>query len=199
MSELQQQLRDVLARRNSSEARALLGRLLQYVDSRVMAVWQHTCVDLVGSGEREEVVAAVMESLLVDGLARFRGSTIQELLAFVRTVTDRTLIHQARRRLRERRLLEGHDPLADWDARFARPDTMFEQVPDVPLSETDQAWLKDLLVAGSMAEHARRQNVSRAAVTLRVQRIRARIEALSRSEQDAVEAWLENAAHETLR
>ncbi|HNK40209.1 MAG TPA: hypothetical protein PL002_03430, partial [Flavobacteriales bacterium] len=71
MSELQEQLRDVLARRDSEEARALLTRLMQYVDGRVLAVWQHRCLDLVGSGEREEVVAQVMEQLLVDGFARF--------------------------------------------------------------------------------------------------------------------------------
>ncbi len=193
MSELQAQVRDVLTRRNSAEARALLEHLLRYVDQRVLAVWRYHCVDLVGSGERDEVVAAVMETLLIDGLARFRGETIRELLAYVRVVTDRALLHQARRRLRERRVLDGQR--LEWGARCSGPEELVEQVPDVPLSEQDQDWLRRLLAAGSMAEHARREQVSRAAVTLRVQRIRGRIEALSRRDQDSVEAWLTEQAH----
>lgn len=201
MSAFQEQLQAVLADRHTAEARALFLRLMQYIDVRVVAVWRYTCKDLLDTGEREEVVSEVMEILLTGALARFRGETLSELFAFVRRVTDRCLIHRARRRLRQRRVLEdaGREGLDLLATRFPDPDQGITEVPDNPLAEADQDYLLSLLRAGSMAEHARRQAVSRAAVTLRVQRIRSRIESLAPVERAAVETWLENAAAQVAR
>ena len=73
-----------------------------------------------------------------------------------------------RRRDRERSLLQADsDVVEDWTANLPRPDAHLEVVPDSPLGEQDQAYLLQLLAAGSKAEFARRSGVSRAAVTQR--------------------------------
>ena len=198
MSEFQAQLHAVLSDRHAPEARELFLRLMRYVHSRVLSVWSHACRDLVDTSARDEVVGEVLEELISGALARFRGESIGELLAYVRRITDRTLLHRARRSLRERRALEGTqaDEIRAWSVRLPDPDSAFSEVVENPLPASDQAWLSDLFRSGSMAEHARRTDVSRAAVTLRVQRIRARIDALGPAQKDAVEGWLEHAARE---
>ena len=65
-----------------------------------------------------------------------------------------------------------------------------ERVAESPLSEADQAYLRQLLAAGSKAELARRAGVSRAAVTQRVQRIRRRVAELAPRERSSHEVWL---------
>lgn len=122
------------------------------------------------------------------------------VLAYVRRVTDRCLLHRARRRLRERAALTGPAvrEIASWHVAAPPPGADLPEDVENPLHERDQAWLRELFTSGSMAEHARRTSVSRAAVTLRVQRIRARIEALTPGERDAAEGWLEQAAREAV-
>ena len=81
---------------------------------------------------------------------------------------------------------------------LTRPGQLVRIVPDLPLSEKDEQYLRALLEAGSKAELARRRSLSRAAVTQRVQRIRKRIDALQPQQRMAVDAWLQQAAREAL-
>lgn len=190
----QEELQILLASRNSPESRAFFQRILEYVDARVIWVWKARCQDVVGNGEREEVVGQVMVELLSGAIARFRGETLKELLAYIRRITDRTLLHRARGRLRERRLGESNE--IDWQARSPDPSDFELEVTENPLPEADQLYLLELARAGSMAEHARRLEVSRAAVTLRIQRIRSRIEAMAPGDQASVEGWFRSTLEE---
>ena len=145
--------------------------------------------------EQEEAVAEVLLQLMQGSLATFRGETLPELLGFVRTIADRTTWRIIRRRDRERSLIQGEAALVeDWNASLPRPDAHLETVPASPLPEVDQAYLLELLQAGSKAELARRAGVSRAAVTQRVQRIRARISELPAMARLAHDVWLNQAA-----
>src|SRR5690606_23529728 len=128
-----------------------------------------------------------------------RGATTGELLAFVRTVSDRALWRAARKVHRERdALAEDDGAIRDWNADIANPDDLVHLVPDAPLSDEDQEYLRGLLFAGSKVAWAREQGVSRAAVTQRVKRIQSRIAKLSVGDQLAVDAWLHRAAHEVV-
>ncbi len=123
-----------------------------------------------------------------------------ELFAFVRTISDRGAWRSVRRRGRDR-ALRGSLRVADaasWTSIPPGPDRYLQIVPDSPLHERDQAYLHQLLEAGSKAELARRVGVSRAAVTQRVQRIRARIDELAGMERMAHEAWMLHAARRAL-
>lgn len=200
MSEFRTQLRGLIADRQSAEARALYGVLLKYVDGRVRSLWRHACADLLSESEVEEVVADVMFQLVSAGLAQFRGNSLPELIGFCRTVADRNLWHRARRARRERDLLDGAqaETVRDWQVNTAMPDQAAQVVPESPLAPADQDYLFALLRAGSKAEHARRAEVTRAAVTRRVQAIRARIDALAPRDKAAAEVWLEQAARQVL-
>lgn len=200
MSELRDQIRLLVADRHSPEARALFLTLLKYVDRRVRSVGRIHASDLLSSSELEELVADVMLQLMAGSLAQFRGDSLPELMAYVRTVSDRRVWRIVKRRIRERRTLESmenelHRP---WGPRGDSPERLVAMVPDLPLSDNDEDYLRALLRAGSKAALAREQSLSRAAVTQRVQRIRSRISSLSPNDQLAVEAWLQQAAREVL-
>jgi hypothetical protein len=200
VEDVQALLRRALADRHAPEARALFSRLAHYIHGRVQATWTHACRDLVDAAECDEVVGEVLEELIAGALARFRGQSTGELLSYVRRIADRCLLHRARRRLRERSALSGPSvrEIAAWQVTVAAPGADLPESVDNPLHERDQSWLRELFASGTMAEHARRTSVSRAAVTLRVQRIRARIDALAPAQRDAAEAWLEQAAREAV-
>lgn len=189
-SSFQDALRRVIADRHSPEARSFYQQILQYVEGRVKAVWRRGCADVISAQEVEEIMSEVMVSLMNGGLVRFRGETLGELLAYVRTVTDRTLIHSTRRRLRERAVLQENARELAANPPMVDPEEIVRQTADNPLSDKDQAYLLQILEAGGMAAYARAHDQSRAAVTLRVQRIRSRIEAMSSRDQAAVESWL---------
>jgi len=199
-SEFRTQLRHLVADRHTPEARALYELLLKYAHRRVNTV-AHTCWRRVfSSSELEEIVSDVLMQLMTGSLANFRGETPAELLGYVRTIADRCLWRAARKRRRESQALEGEGAKAveGWSATLRNPEEAVKLVPDSPLSETDQAYLRGLLQAGSKVEHARRSGVSRAAVTQRVQRIQARISKLSDEDQMAVDAWLKHTARQAL-
>lgn len=201
-SDLQRRLDRVLSDRTSPEADALFRMLLEYVAQRVQRLARGRCRGLVSGGEAEELVGEVLLSLMKGGLSRFRGETEAELIAYVRTTTDRIVWRSAERRIRERDTLaelatesEGH-----WTGRSARsPDRTAGFAPDSPLPDKDRAYLRELIEAGSKAALARARGVSRAAVTQRIQRIHARLAALSPAEQGAHQAWLERQAREVVQ
>jgi hypothetical protein len=200
MSELTRQLQDLVADRHTPEARALFELLLRYVNQRVRTTARRTCAGALGESEVDEVVAEVLTQLVAGALARFRGESVGELLAFVRTISDRSLWRAARRVQRERAAIEQDDgALQRWSAEFRDPDDLVRAVPDLPLSAEDEAYLRGLLEAGSKVAYARAQGVSRAAVTQRVKRIQTRIARLDDGDRLAVDAWLHHAAHEALR
>lgn len=193
--DVRKHLRALLADRRSSEARALFELLTRYTHRRVASVNRH-CGNALASSEQEEVVADALLQLLQGSLATFRGTTVPELLGFVRTIADRTTWRTIRRRDRERALLhkEATSVVEEWNARLPPPDAGSERVTDSPLSEADQEYLFSLLRAGSKAELARQAGVSRAAVTQRVQRIRNRVAELSANARMQHEVWLTQAA-----
>ncbi|MFK7931482.1 MAG: hypothetical protein AB8H79_25105 [Myxococcota bacterium] len=199
MSALRDQIRQLTADRQSPEARALYGTLAKYVQRRVHNVIRHAASDLMTSAHAEEVVADVLLQLVTGALLQFRGNSIGELICFVRTVTDRRLWRVIKRRIQDKRMLSQLEP-SDAAHREAslRPDMLVQIVPDLPLPDADEAYLRQLLEAGSKAELARRQSLSRAAVTQRVQRIQKRIANLQPQQKLAVDAWLRHAAREAL-
>lgn len=199
MSTFQQQLRHLIADRHTAEAKALYELLLKYIHRRVDSV-SHTCWSgMFSASEREEIVAEVLLQLMTHSLAAFRGDSLPELFGYVRTISDRTLWRAASRRRRERLTLDAEaDTIESWNGVLPGPEEAVRLVPDIPLGDSDQTYLRALLEAGSKVEHARRQGVSRAAVTQRVQRIRRRISRLSPTEQQAVEVWLEQTARQVL-
>ena len=189
-------IRLLLADRHAPEARELFLRLARYVHGRV----QHRCCGryqgVLGSAEQEELVAEVLTTLISGALARFEGDSVPSLLAFVRTITDRTVGHAARARIKERDTLDGDAAPAveGWSSTLPHPEGSVVVIPQSPFSEQDRAYLEELFCAGSKAEYARLHGVSRAAVTQRVQRIQVRIARMSTGERQRAEAWLENLA-----
>lgn len=192
------QLRMLLANRGTIEAAALFDVVLRYIHKRVLNV-SRTCGGHLSSSRIEELVADVLLQLMDGGLARFKGGSLPELLGFVRTISDRSTWRAIRRFERERNALSdaGVQNMDRWTGSSPRPDAM-ELVPDSPLSANDQGYLLKLLEAGSKAELARKAGVSRAAVTQRVQRIRARIEALSAHDRMAHDVWMTQEARHAL-
>lgn len=199
MAYFRQQLQDVIADRHTHEARALYETLSRYVERRVRGAAARCCGDTLSAADLDEVIADVMFQLITTSLGAFRGESVGELYAFVRTVSDRTLWRVARARWRERETLNGESSrLEDWFSRLATPEEAVRLVPDAPLPQADLDYLRELLEAGSKVEHARRAGVSRAAVTQRVQRIQKRIADMSTREQESMEAWLEMTARQSL-
>jgi hypothetical protein len=197
MTLVREQIQTLLTDRRSPEARAFLLTTLRYVERRVGALRSRRYGDLLGPVDAEEIVADVGMRLLNGALARFRGNDLPELLAYVRTITDRCTGRVARRILRERRASQDLlDVVAARGGGFERPDAEVEA--PCPFTERDQAYLLALLEAGSRAEYARLQGQSRAAVTRMVQRIRERIDALSADQRVAAEVWLDQRAREIL-
>ncbi len=194
MSEFQNTLRGLLANRHGPETRALFLTLSKYVEGRVRWFGRARASDLFGDAELEELVGEVMLQLMAGSLAQFRGESLPELLGFVRTITDRCTWRAARRRIdervaMEREVAETPHPTASW-----RQDDRVLMDVEVPLEEKDRQYLEELFAAGSKAEYARQAGVSRAAVTKRVDRIRARIDAMPVPDRQTTEAWLQHAA-----
>ena len=195
MPSFQEDLRALLSNRNSREAREFFHALMLYVDSKVHSLWRQRWEDVLGNAEREEIVGQVMLELLSGGLSRFQGENLNQLYAYARTITERTLLARARARLRQEQLSRGEvDPSLRPPSH--RPDDFSDCPEEIPLTAADQDYLLGLLRAGSQAEYARRLEVSRAAVTLRLQRISARVEAMSARDQASVRAWCEQAAQQ---
>ena len=134
--------------------------------------------------------------LMSGALARFQGQTVAELLAFVRTISDRLVTHAAFKRIRERDTLSGEvgDQVREWTSAVGRPDEIVRLEPDCPLSQDDADYLQALFASGSRADLARDRGISRAAVTQRIARIRTRIDSRSSFERSAAKAWIENLA-----
>ncbi len=187
------QLEQLLTARRSPEARALYMTLARYIDRRVRRTSHHRYSDVLTQADLEEIVGDVVLQLMSGSLARFRGHTIGELLAFVRMICDRTVGHTARRRIRERDTLAGEarEEIASWTPHSPQPDQVIRLVPETPLSEADAAYLQSLLDVGSQAALARSQGVSRAAVTQRLHRIRDRVAAMSPEAQQSTRAWVQ--------
>lgn len=196
--EFRRQLRRLVADRGSPEAAAMFQVLMRYAHKRVIVV-SNRCGGRMPASRQEELVADILLQLMDGGLARFRGATLPELLAFVRTIADRTTWRAVRAEDRERNTFtEGDAELArDWTATLRPPDQT-ELVAETPLPEADQTYLLALLEAGSKAELARIAGVSRAAVTQRVQRIVARVEGMTFDQRIAHEVWLEQSARGVL-
>lgn len=193
-------LRRILADRHAPEATALFQRLLAFVERRVAHLAHTRCRGLLTDADREEVLGEVLFQLIEGALARFRGDTLPELLAFVRTMTDRLTVRRAQRRLRERET--AHDlevaPSAHWTPTAAKAPDDVELDVASPLGREDQRYLTELIQAGSKAELARTRSVSRAAVTQRVNRILERVDALGPVERAAHDVWLEQVASEAI-
>ncbi len=193
------QLRHLLANRGSPEAAAMFQTLMKYIHKRVMTITRR-CGGRVSPTRREEIVADVLLQLMQGSLARFRGDSLPELLAFVRVISDRCTWRVIQKAEKERSALNGvgSEEIRRWNHRPSAPDEHIEVMAESPLSDGDQEYLKSLLTAGSKAEFARTAGVSRAAVTQRVQRIRARIDALATQERMAHEVWMNQAARDVL-
>lgn len=188
----------LLADRTSAEARALYLTVARYIDGRVTRVSRARYADLLPRARQEELVGEVLLELMSGSLSGFRGQSLPELLGYVRRICDRVCWRAARRVIRERDALEGEvgDIVRGWNATAPNPEAAARMSPDSPFDDKDQAYLLALLEAGSRSEHARREGVSRAAVTQRVQRIRRRISEMSRLDQSAAEAWMRERADE---
>lgn len=186
----------VLADRSGPEARALFLTLSQYAERRATQRVRARYADLLGGAEVEELVGEVMVELLTGALANFRGEGLHSLLAYVRCITDRVVWRAAHRRLRERELLGG--PAAEeveaWTARLAEEPLDAAPTADCPMPPSDMDYLRAIFAAGGRARYASAAGVSRAAVTQRVQRIKARLERLSADEQELAQAWLHQEA-----
>ncbi len=201
MNEFRRQLRLVLAHRHGPEASALYRTCFDHASRRVGQLARGRCRGLLEEADQDEVVAEVITQLMETALARFRGETAQELLAFVRTMTDRMAVRRAQRNLRARntidRVLAGGE--APWEtSAFSAPDAGVADAQS-PLDEADRTYVSALLQAGSKAELARTAGVSRAAVSQRIARIEARLAALSTAQQEAHVAWLFHEATRALQ
>ena len=190
--DLREQVRALIADRHTPEARALYLELARYVHGRVHRGVRTRYPDVLSADDEEELVGEVLYQLMSGALASFRGESLPELLGFCRSVADRCVWRAARKRLRERDALDGvaGEHVRDWSGTVPSPEESVRIIPETPLSQKDQDYLLAVLAAGSRSEFARQAGVSRAAVTQRVQRIRARIQALSERDQRATEAWL---------
>lgn len=198
ITDLRKQIRQLLSDRHSLGAKAMFEVLSRYTHRRVAVVSRH-CGNVLGDSEQEEVVGEVLLQLMQGSLVAFRGETLPELLGFVRTIADRTAWRLIRRRDRERSLLQTDGRMVEeWTPSLPQPDAHVEVVPTSPLPGSDQAYLRELLSAGSKAEYARRSGVSRAAVTQRVQRIRQRIADLPSMDRMAHDVWMNQAARRVL-
>ena len=100
--------------------------------------------------------------VLSGALARFKGNSVGELLAFVRTVCDRLVGHAAFKKIRERDTLAGEhgDEIRQWVSSELRPDEAIRMVPDCPLDKDDASYLEALFASGSRADLARDQHAS---------------------------------------
>jgi len=190
-------LDQLLANRHTGEARALYTTLARYAHRRVENIARRRYSDVLAAPDREDLVAEVLYQLMSGALARFQGKTTGELLAFVRTISDRHVNHAAHKRIRERNTLAGEmgDTVRSWMSREPSPEETIRLVVECPLSEEDAQYLTALFASGSRADLARGRGISRAAVTQRLPRIKSRIDALPRREQSDAKVWIEGLAH----
>ena len=193
---IREALDQLLCNRHTPEARGLYLTLARYAHRRVETTSRRRFSDVLASADREELTADVLLQLMSGALARFKGETVAELLAFVRTICDRLVAHAAFKRIRERDTLAGEvgDQVRQWTSAEGRPDELVRLEPECPLSQDDAAYLEALFASGSRADLARDRGISRAAVTQRIARIKSRIDNLSSFEQSAAKAWIENLA-----
>jgi hypothetical protein len=193
---IQAQIRRLAVDRRSPEARAIYVRLASYTEGRVARIGSRRYADLLSGAEREDVVGEVLLQLMSGSLARFRGDSLPELLGYVRSIADRLVWRAAQRKIRERQALqgEGAEAVAAWTSALPQPDQLVELDHESALNDKDAEYLEALFSAGGRAAYARTSGVSRAAVTQRVQRIRARIAAMSPNDQMATEAWAQRLA-----
>jgi hypothetical protein len=194
---LRRQIRHLCADRRDAESASFFEAIAASAHRRVLGLARRT--GALTDAEAEEIVGEVLHQLMRGALAGFKGETVPELLAFLRTVTDRVTWRALRR---SRRATAVAAMVADEPERvfghLPAPDRGAERHHHTPLAVSDRAYLEALLDAGSKAEHARRSGVSRAAVTQRVQRIQDRVAALADGERARHEAWLVQAAHEAV-
>jgi hypothetical protein len=200
MSEIQKQIRHLTINRHTPEALELYTLIMRYSHKRILYVTKSIGSDRITGAEIEDLVSEVMLQLINGSLVQFRGQTVPELIAFVRTVTDRRIWRNRTKRIKNQEMLkrvrtDAEDTLG---TKHVAPDAMVEFEPETRLSEEDERYLIALLRAGSKAEYARQQQLSRAAVTQRVKRIIKRIEALTQADQLAVESWLHRMARSAL-
>lgn len=190
-------LDQLLANRHTGEARALYTTLARYAHRRVENISRRRYSDVLAAPDREDLVAEVLYQLMSGALARFEGKTTGELLAFVRTISDRHVNHAAHKRIRERNTLAGEvgDTVRAWMSREPSPEETVRMAVECPLSEEDAQYLTALFVSGSRADLARSRGISRAAVTQRLTRIKNRIDALPGRQQSDAKVWIEDLAH----
>ena len=190
-------LLQLLANRHTPEARGLYMTLAKYAHRRVENTSRRRFSDVLAAPDREELVAEVLLQLMSGALARFQGHSVGELLAFVRTISDRLVNHSAFKRIRERNTLAGEmgDHVREWMHHEPSPEDAIRLSPKCPFNEEDAHYLTALFASGSRADLARDRGVSRAAVTQRITRIKTRISALPAFEQRAAKAWVEGLAH----
>jgi hypothetical protein len=194
-------LRRILANRHSPEATAFFHELLGHIHRRVSWTASRQCSGLLSTSEHEEIIGDVLYHLMEGGLTGFRGESLPELLSYVRTICDRTTWRAARRRLKERQIVERVYAELDprWQARHPpSPDRLVDWTAESPLSDQDRGYLQKLLRSGSKAALAKQDGVSRAAVTQRIQRIRHRLGQLEASARETHEAWLHQEARRAL-
>jgi DNA-directed RNA polymerase specialized sigma24 family protein len=192
--DLRDAVRRIAADRHAPEARALFDIVCRYAHRR-LATMSRRCGNALNDSEQEELVGDVLFQLMQGSLASFRGETLPEFLAFIRTISDRSAWRVIRRKERERSIVETEAALLeDWSVDVPRPDAFLEVRAETPLPDADRDYLVALLRSGSKAEFARRAGVSRAAVTQRVQRIQNRVQELAYGDRLVHEAWLDQAA-----
>ena len=90
MSQVQEQLRALAVNRRSCESTAFLLEILHFVIARVQAQRRHLYADLLGAAEAVRAAGGQALDLSTPGLHSFRGETMAELMAYVRTAADRT-------------------------------------------------------------------------------------------------------------
>lgn len=190
-------LEQLLANRHTSEARGLYTTLARYAHRRVEKTARLRYSDVLAAPDREELVAEVLLQLMSGALARFQGHSTGELLAFVRTVSDRHVNHAAHRKIRERDTLAGEmgDTVRSWIGQDPSPEEAVRLVPACPLNEEDAEYLTALFMVGSRADLARTRGTSRAAVTQRISRIKQRIDNLPVRARSDARVWIEELAN----
>ncbi|MCB9664341.1 MAG: hypothetical protein H6732_09520, partial [Alphaproteobacteria bacterium] len=145
MASLHADLRRVLADRRSPEATSIYRTLLAFAERRIATLARGRCRGLLAEADREEVLGEVLFQLTEGALGRFRGETMAELLAFVRTMCDRTAVRRAQRRLRERQTVEdlAAEGTEVWrPSCLPRPDEGVEIEALSPLDEADRVYLE---------------------------------------------------------
>lgn len=190
---LQETIAALVAGEQNAATRALYETLHRSIRGRVSYRVRARYSDLLSRADQEDLISEVECQLLLGALRTFRGTSRGELLGFARTITDRQIWRSVQRRLRERRLLEAEcaEAVIDWSSRVAPPDQSLIAVPDSPLAPADTQYLLGLIQAGSQAAFAREQQVSRAAVTQRLHRIRGRISHMSAQDQETTQCWMQ--------